>query len=214
MPNFSGGRKTFGGSTGGTTGLGDKGSARDKASKVAADVLSSLAKDYPDNPVLGNNFKGKKTEGGAKPGEDNIAKAQTLVNTQPLTDVEKAVLEARRQRNQLAPGLDAAQTLMGLTPAPGLGMAFGVGRWMGKQTEDDAAVNPGNYSTNPKDPGSLFSKSGPLQTNRAVDLPSNKANTTSASADENVKKKKQALPTLLGASANPLGTFSNPVMIT
>lgn len=176
------------------------------------------AQQAPLASIPGMAGNGKKTEGDNKPGEDAISQAQAAIPNKPLTDVEKALLEARRQRALLGPGVDIASTILGAMPTPvPFGMAFQAGNMMGKYAEDAAAANPNNFTGNPST-GEVKSKSGPLTSNRAQDLPSNKANMTNASADENDKeekrKKQRPLPTLLGASANPVGTMTNPVMIT
>ena len=210
MPNPLGGRKSgFGGVPGGSK----PGKSRSGSTgRSLFDLGNSKPMTAESMTFTGDNLKSlvsksKKTEGGGDPRAiDKQLQNQNLINSKPLTDVEKAVIEATRQREELALGVQ-----LGAAAAPSLiGPGLTLGNWMGKQTEKDALANPDKYTTNPKDPGSLFSKSGPLSTNRAVELPSQKR----TEASENLKKKKQQLPTLLGASANPLGTFSNPVMIT
>ncbi len=158
--------------------------------------------------------KGAKKAGNVfqkKPGETDMSHDETFNNTKPLSDVEKAVLESRRQRRVQSTGLDVAQTIMGLAPAPGLGAAFGLGRWMGKKAEDEAMSNPDRFTTIPGDPGAIRSVKGPLTSNRALPTPS--AKSTQASTDEEIKRKKKQVQTVLGAGVAPLGTITNPAPI-
>jgi hypothetical protein len=178
--------------------------------------------NWQGNPVAPNKFErpaskntGKQGQSGSK-GNVNTNQMAGNVYGKPygdLTDVEKAVIESRRQRKQQGWGLDIAQTIMGAMPAPVSG-PFALGRMMGQAAEDEAMANPGRFTTIPGQPGGIKSTSGPLTSNRA--LPGNAAKTTEASTDESAKKKKfkTALPTLLGAPASPLGTANNPMMIT
>lgn len=176
------------------------------ADKIDAVTGFGLGKTQitPESMTLtGSNLKSlldknKPTEGGSK----------------PASDVQKAVLQDQTWNNNNSNALDAAQTLLGMMPSNlPMGAAFGLGRWMNKKVNEDAMMHPENYKTIPGMPGGVESISGPKNANRAIPGPS--AKNTEASADEETKRKRQKpLPTLLGAPAQALGTFSNPVMIT
>jgi hypothetical protein len=143
------------------------------------------------------------------------ATSQTLnaVNQKPLTDVQKAVIQDRIFNKQNETGLDIAQTILGALPTNlPMGAAMKMGRKMNEMVDDDALAHPEKYDTIPGSIGGVRSVMGPLNANRALPGPS--AKTTEASSDESARKKKQALPTLLGAPASPLGTLSNPQVIT
>lgn len=196
--------------------LGRSGAGGNKQGPKNLDIFGreiTLAPNTPSpfNQKQGQPLTGKPTEGGGKPGEDNIAKS--TANPVALNDVQKAVLESRRQANLQSDSLDAAQTILGAMPAPFMGAAFGLGRWMGKKAEDAALADPDRFKTDPNDPGAVTSKYGALTSNRARSAPSAKTTEASGSKDQELRKKK-ALPTLLGAPAQALGTFSNPVQIT
>lgn len=135
---------------------------------------------------------------------------------QPPNPIQEAVIESQRQRQIQKPGLDVAQTILGAMPSNvPLGAALGLGRLMGEQSEKEALSRPGDFDTNPKDPGSVYTKEkvGAAFSNRDR-FPGHNPDPGNRTNSESLKKKKQQLPTLLGTSANPTGTFSNPVMIT
>lgn len=167
-----------------------------------------------DRDQQGSLSTGGSSLGGGKPGEDRMAQAGA--NPQHLTELGKNLVEAARQRKLLSGPLDVAQTIMGLMPAPGLGPALGLGRWMGRKVEEDALANPEKYRNIPGDPGGVMSVGpGPKNANRA-DYPghnSSPGNRTNGGPDDTINPKKKPLPTLLGAIAGPLGTPNNPVKI-
>lgn len=225
MPNVLGGRTSgFTGSAqrGKSKGTGTVGGFADKRKEntPTRNPFTGEAISSEQHSILNtrdfNRKSGKSTQGGSDPRPDTLLKKQAGVDQAPVSDVQKALIESSRQRKLQDPALDVAQTILGLMPSGLLpmGVGLGVGRWMGKKVEEDAMMNPGKYKTMPDVPGAVYSRGyGPDMSNRA-DFPGHNSAPGNRTNSETVKKKKQQLPTLLGASANPLGTFSNPVMIT
>jgi hypothetical protein len=170
--------------------------------------------------------KGKTTEGDPR-AYDKALKKLNAADIAPLTDVQKAVLESARQRKMQGTGLDIAQTIMGAMPAPALGAVFGAGRWMGEESEKEALTRPGDFSTDPTDPGSVFSKpgTGAKYSNRAEfpghslttqdkrgaqDLASKGTLGGDPLEDKRKKKNTSATPTTI-LGANPIDTLGTSI---
>lgn len=233
MPNVLGGRTSgFGGSARAQAGRGASSTAgggtplnRKKSPGISISANGLGFTIDPGNPVLNSGKPhvvaptpfsssgpaSKPTESGVNGKRPNNLKK---FSSNPISPVVQAVNQDMQFNKMQKPGLDVAQTVLGLMPSGPLpmGLAFGAGRWMNKQVDEDALAHPENYKTIPGMPGGVESISGPKNANRA--LPGPAAKTTEASTDENIKKKKQPLPTLLGAPGAPLGTPTNPQIIS
>lgn len=169
---------------------------------------------------------GKGSAGGSNNNQDprdydKQVKKQATVK--PLSPGELAKLgtfaEARRQRDLQKQGLDAAQTILGLMPAGPLplGMGFGLGRWMGRKSEEVLSQNPEAMHSIPDDPGGMYGTvNGMAYSNRAEYPGHSLTSQPDRGAQDNGtlgedpydarrKKKAASSQTLLGA--NPVDTL-------
>ena len=138
---------------------------------------------------------------------------------------QQTLAEARRQRALQAPYVDAATTIVGMLPMPGMATALRLGNWMSKKSEDVLAANPAALRSIPNVPGGMYGQVNGMNYSNRADYPGHTtgSRTTTASTgtqvrpiitQQQVKVKKPApVQTVLGSGKGPLGSPTNPMPI-
>lgn len=127
----------------------------------------------PSREVTGGFGPGGKSTGAAGPGPGGSIAAAKANKKNP---VQEALEIAAKQRADLGPGVTAAETILGMMPAPGMAAALKLGNMMGAASEtalqNEVNTNPNaDVHADPNHPGGVFGRIGGMMYSNRADVP-------------------------------------------